>query len=269
MIRIELTQAADGRADRLRDSDAGAHRARLPGRRRNALGRSAIDINQGNLRSVNVVQAGERTRLVLNLKQAAATRPRSRASRCWSSLGAGAPAPRWSRRTRRRRISPKAATATRLPLRDIDFRRGRTARAAWSSTCRTTRSASTSASRARTWSSSSSSRRCPKPAPPPRRDRLRHAGADCVDDAAAATACAWSIEPQGRLGAQRLPDRQPVRARSAAAQGRPEQADAGRRLHRREAVAELPEHRSARGAAGDRRLHQLQHRHQRHGDRQR
>src|SRR5689334_23062059 len=33
----------------------------------NAMGRSNIDINQGNLRSVNVAQAGERTRLVLNL----------------------------------------------------------------------------------------------------------------------------------------------------------------------------------------------------------
>ncbi len=37
----------------------------------NAMGRSNIEINQGNLRSVNVAQAGERTRLVLNLKQAA------------------------------------------------------------------------------------------------------------------------------------------------------------------------------------------------------
>jgi type IV pilus assembly protein PilQ len=36
----------------------------------NAIGRSAIEVNQGNLRSVNVVQAGERSRVVLNLKQA-------------------------------------------------------------------------------------------------------------------------------------------------------------------------------------------------------
>ncbi len=35
----------------------------------NALGRSLVEINQGNLRSVNVAQANERTRLVLNLKQ--------------------------------------------------------------------------------------------------------------------------------------------------------------------------------------------------------
>ena len=33
-----------------------------------AMGRSTIDLNQGNLKSVSVVQAGERTRVVLNLK---------------------------------------------------------------------------------------------------------------------------------------------------------------------------------------------------------
>jgi type IV pilus assembly protein PilQ len=38
----------------------------------NAMGRSTVDINQGNLKSVSVVQAGERTRVVLNLKQPAA-----------------------------------------------------------------------------------------------------------------------------------------------------------------------------------------------------
>src|SRR5574343_2175 len=36
----------------------------------NGLGRNTVEINQGNLRSVNVVQAGDRTRLVLNLKAA-------------------------------------------------------------------------------------------------------------------------------------------------------------------------------------------------------
>ena len=37
----------------------------------NASGKNIVDINQGNLRSANIVQAGERTRVVLNLKQAA------------------------------------------------------------------------------------------------------------------------------------------------------------------------------------------------------
>jgi type IV pilus assembly protein PilQ len=37
----------------------------------NGSGKNAIEINQGNLRSANIVQAGERTRVVLNLKQSA------------------------------------------------------------------------------------------------------------------------------------------------------------------------------------------------------
>jgi type IV pilus assembly protein PilQ len=37
----------------------------------NSSGKSSIEINQGNLRSANIVQAGERTRVVLNLKQSA------------------------------------------------------------------------------------------------------------------------------------------------------------------------------------------------------
>jgi type IV pilus assembly protein PilQ len=36
----------------------------------NGLGRSSVELNQGNLRSLNVVTAGDRTRLVLNLKTA-------------------------------------------------------------------------------------------------------------------------------------------------------------------------------------------------------
>lgn len=37
----------------------------------NAVGRSSIEVNQGNVRSVTVAQSGDRTRLVLNLKQPA------------------------------------------------------------------------------------------------------------------------------------------------------------------------------------------------------
>ena len=38
----------------------------------NTMGRSALDLNLGNLRSANVIQAGERTRVVLNLKASTA-----------------------------------------------------------------------------------------------------------------------------------------------------------------------------------------------------
>jgi type IV pilus assembly protein PilQ len=37
----------------------------------NALGRNTVEINQGNLRSVSIAQGGDRTRVVLNLKQPA------------------------------------------------------------------------------------------------------------------------------------------------------------------------------------------------------
>ncbi len=43
----------------------------------NNVGRSAVEINQGNLRSANVVQAGDRTRVVINLKQAASYQART------------------------------------------------------------------------------------------------------------------------------------------------------------------------------------------------
>ena len=37
----------------------------------NGIGRNEVDINQGNLRSAKVAQAGDRARVVLNLRQAA------------------------------------------------------------------------------------------------------------------------------------------------------------------------------------------------------
>ncbi|MBU1357364.1 MAG: type IV pilus secretin PilQ [Gammaproteobacteria bacterium] len=87
----------------------------------NSIGRSAIDVNQGNLRSVNVVQAGDRTRLVLNLKQATAYKAEIQGKSLLVSLepvpGAALAA-----------STPSAFAENRnrdtLPLRDVDFRLG-------------------------------------------------------------------------------------------------------------------------------------------------
>ncbi|RYF61391.1 MAG: type IV pilus secretin PilQ [Comamonadaceae bacterium] len=87
----------------------------------NAIGRSAIEMNQGNVRSANVVQAGDRTRLVLNLKQAAAYRAEVQGKSLLVVLDAVA--------------GPAVATAGQavfaenrnrdtLPIKDIDFRLG-------------------------------------------------------------------------------------------------------------------------------------------------
>ena len=65
-----------------------------------------------------------------------------------------------------------------------------------------------------------------QPAPPPRRHRFRHAGAEHHDHAGRRPR-AHGGRAARRLGAQRLPERQPVRARGAGAEGRSQQA--GRR----------------------------------------
>ncbi len=93
-----------------------------------ALGRPSVELNQGNLRSVNVAQAGERTRLVLNLKQASTYRAQLDGKALLIIVDSGAPAS----------ATVAAASAGAAPsgnfapaqnrdaqaLRDIDFRRG-------------------------------------------------------------------------------------------------------------------------------------------------
>jgi type IV pilus assembly protein PilQ len=87
----------------------------------NAIGRSTIEVNQGNLRSVNVVQAGERTRLVLNLKQATAYKTEIQGKSLLVSLEPVAGAALVA-------STPSAFAENRnrdmLPLRDVDFRLG-------------------------------------------------------------------------------------------------------------------------------------------------
>ena len=85
----------------------------------NATGKSSQEINLGDVRSLNVVQAGERTRLVLNLARplSYSTAVDGKSVRVTvegpggaQAVAASAPAP--------------AAPAARQMLRDLDFRRG-------------------------------------------------------------------------------------------------------------------------------------------------
>ena len=87
----------------------------------NAMGRTAVDMNLGNLRSANVVQAGERTRVVLNLKASTAYRAEIQGKSLFITLDpvvAAAPSA----------IVPPVFAENRnrdiLPLKDLDFRRG-------------------------------------------------------------------------------------------------------------------------------------------------
>ena len=89
----------------------------------NGLGRSVVDINQGNLRSVAIAQAGERIRLVLNLRQSANYRTEIQGKALLVVLeNASAPAVAASTGESVQFAAPQ--NPDRLPLRDIDFRRG-------------------------------------------------------------------------------------------------------------------------------------------------
>jgi type IV pilus assembly protein PilQ len=89
----------------------------------NALGRPSVEVNQGNLRSVNVAQAGERTRLVLNLRAPASYRAELQGKALMLVLETAGAAPLASAPSESVQFAaPQNREA--LPLRDIDFRRG-------------------------------------------------------------------------------------------------------------------------------------------------
>ena len=91
----------------------------------NAMGKPTVDINQGNLRTVNVAQSDDRTRVVLNLRQSSTYRAElqgkvlvlvlesSSSPAVDSAVGAVEPV----------RFA-EGQNAQQLPLKDIDFRRG-------------------------------------------------------------------------------------------------------------------------------------------------
>jgi type IV pilus assembly protein PilQ len=85
--------------------------------------RAIVDINQGNLRSRQCRPGGDRTRVVLNLKQATAyKRPSCRASRCWWCLTTRLPA--WPASPGQPRCLPPRQQPRQHCPADLDFRRG-------------------------------------------------------------------------------------------------------------------------------------------------
>jgi type IV pilus assembly protein PilQ len=95
----------------------------------NGLGKSVVDINQGNLRSVAVAQAGERSRIVLNLRQPSNYKLELQGKALVVVLdNASAPAMASSTGVAATTGDEVHFSAPQndvpLPLRDIDFRRG-------------------------------------------------------------------------------------------------------------------------------------------------
>ena len=88
----------------------------------NGLGSNQVALNQGNVQSVNVVQAGNRTRVVLNLNRAANYRAEVQGQSLLVVLDQVAAQEVASEPPRLFAESQSASDV--LPLRDIDFRRG-------------------------------------------------------------------------------------------------------------------------------------------------
>ena len=88
----------------------------------NAMGRSTVEVNQGNLRSVALAQAGDRMRLVLNLKQASGYRAQIQGKTLLLVLDSAGPAVAAAEPAVT--FAPAAPSADTQALRDVDFRRG-------------------------------------------------------------------------------------------------------------------------------------------------
>jgi type IV pilus assembly protein PilQ len=87
----------------------------------NTMGRSALELNLGNLRSANVIQAGERTRVVLNLKTPTAYKAEIQGKSLFITLDPVVGAAPAASNTP---VFAENRNRDILPLKDLDFRRG-------------------------------------------------------------------------------------------------------------------------------------------------
>ncbi|MEO6623669.1 MAG: type IV pilus secretin PilQ [Burkholderiaceae bacterium] len=120
VVRIDLTQALTAVPTGFSIQAPARIALDFPGVA-NGMGRSTVEINQGNLRSVSVVQAGDRTRVVLNLKAPTAYKATVQGKSLLVVLDpvagvATGPATSTVFAENRNRDS--------LPIKDLDFRRG-------------------------------------------------------------------------------------------------------------------------------------------------
>jgi len=87
----------------------------------NAVGRNQVDLNQGNLRSANIAQSGDRSRVVLNLRNASSYRAKLEGSALVLVMDA---APAAAQAQNEPVHFAQSLNAAPQALRDIDFRRG-------------------------------------------------------------------------------------------------------------------------------------------------
>ena len=120
VVKIELSQALSALPSSFSIQSPARIALDFPGVF-NAMGRSTVDINQGNLKSVNVVQAGDRTRVVVNLKQAANFKAQLQGKSLLLILDAAVDK---SVETVASPVFAENKNRDTLPIKDLDFRRG-------------------------------------------------------------------------------------------------------------------------------------------------
>jgi len=120
VVKIDLTQALSAIPTGFTIQSPARIALDFPGIT-NAMGRSTVEINQGNLKSVSVVQAGDRTRVVLNLKQATAYKAQLQGKSLLVVLEAVAVAASTNAAAP---VFAENRSRNTLPLKDLDFRRG-------------------------------------------------------------------------------------------------------------------------------------------------
>jgi len=90
----------------------------------NAIGRNSVEIGQGNMRSANVVQAGDRTRVVINLKQPASYQTTIEGKTLLVVMERSDAGVAKSAATQNTTTFAPSQNSSIIALKDIDFRRG-------------------------------------------------------------------------------------------------------------------------------------------------
>lgn len=124
MVRIELSEALAADPTGFAIQSPARIALDFPGAT-NATGKSMVELNQGNLRSINIVEASGRSRLVLNLKSATSYRTERQGKALLILLDPVAASAAVKPSAQQGVFEAKTAVGSDVqPIRDVDFRRG-------------------------------------------------------------------------------------------------------------------------------------------------
>lgn len=124
VVRIELSEALAADPTGFAIQSPARIALDFPGAT-NATGKSMVELNQGNLRSINIVEASGRSRLVLNLKSATSYRTERQGKALLILLDPVAAFAAVKPSAQQGVFEAKTAVGSDVqPIRDVDFRRG-------------------------------------------------------------------------------------------------------------------------------------------------